>query len=111
MTQTIRGGQRVDARGIRRRLQALSRIGWSMAEFGKVIGASYRPLMKIRKGDQTKISIELGVAIVKGYEKCSMEVRTGQYANIAAELAKKKGWPPPLAWDNIDTEEHIPKDS
>lgn len=80
-----------------------------MAEFGRVIGANYRLLMKIRNGEQTRIGVELGVDIVKGYEKCSMKVQKGQYANIAAELAKKKGWPPPLAWDNIDTDEHIPK--
>ena len=100
----------VDATGTRRRLQALAVNGWSSYYLAERLGHAHPDtVQEIRKGRTLTIRLRtkdaIGVLYEELWDKPGPNLR-------AANLAKKKGWLPALAWDDdlIDRPEHEPAD-
>ena len=99
-----------DATGTRRRLQALAVNGWSSYYLAERLGHAHPATVQdIAKGKTLTIRLRTKDAIKDLYE----ELWDQPGPNVrAANLAKKKGWLPALAWDDdlIDRPEHEPAD-
>ena len=87
----------VDATGTHRRLQALCAMGYSMAELSRMLGRSERYLAVIL--DHKVINPKSAALVAALYDAHS---HIPGPSNRAKLRALKKGWKPPLAWDNID---------
>ena len=95
--------------GIQRRLQALSRIGWSMRAAAPVIGVRVDSLKAIRKAEHRDfIRRDVAEKVAAAYETMSMQVQGGRGATRARNDAMRNGWLPPLAWDDIDDPDERP---
>lgn len=92
----------VDATGSRRRIQALARMGWSTAELSRRLGKHRSYLLKVLKNDRVQSETAALVALL--YDQLSMRRATGPVAARTAAEAQAAGWPPPLAWDDIDND-------
>lgn len=95
--------------GTHRRIQALVALGWSLAEISRRAGydRSHVPLILTRHGPLQARTVE---RIAKVYDTLSMQLpeeKTGPQRHAASKarnLARRNGWPPPLAWDDIDND-------
>lgn len=100
----------LDARGARRRIQALMCLGWSQSEIARRAGMR-----------QARLSAHLHLPHVKrsSYERvCRIYDELSHLipptdttpqrmsVNRTRALARRNGWAPPMAWDDIDHDEH-----
>lgn len=94
----------VSTLGTRRRIQALNALGWSNHEIAKRLGNDRSNLTRLIYGDTMTIALAAKVAAV--YEELSMRLPTGNTQAIAnvRNRAAKRGFAPPLAWDDIDND-------
>lgn len=85
--------------GTLRRMRALARIGWTFTDIIAASGTDLHRLDQVK--DQEWVTVRFAAAIQTAYEALSMQ--RGPSVQTAARAAKK-GWPPPLAWndDEID---------
>jgi hypothetical protein len=90
----------VDATGTIRRIRALQALGWTYAEMGQQCGRSENWAYMIPRSPQVTSTTASRMARV--YEELCMVVPDGPYAERTRRMARRKGWPPPLAWDDID---------
>lgn len=88
------GNATVDATGTRRRTQALVAIGWPLDDLADRAGVSRRTLTRATTGETVTPALAASVATI--YEQLSMTVGPSRMARL---VAARKGWPPPLAWD------------
>lgn len=91
--------------GAQRRLRALSAIGWTSQNIADAAGLKLATVERIRAGVYRRIGFKLSDTIRAFYEANEMMPRVGQYAVRARRSAVRKGWLPPLAWDDIDDPE------
>lgn len=106
----------IDATGTQRRIRALSCLGWSNAEVARRAGMHPEHLPRLVKGAVT-INRRTAERIAKVYEELSMELPAGrtkqekQAISYARNTAKRRGYLPPLAWDEdkIDDPNFTPK--
>lgn len=96
-------GSYVDARGTHRRLQALSALGWSLADLSRACDRCDSWAVWVLRCSRVHSGTASLVADL--YERLCMTVPTGGYAARERRAAQAKGWAPPLAWDDIDTDE------
>ena len=102
------GGHYVDARGTRRRLQALHALGYSLERMEKLTGFSKSNLRQVVFGDRKYVFGDTADKVRAAYEIHSMRLpeaanRVEQgHITKARNRAKRLGWPVPLAWDDID---------
>lgn len=103
----------VDATGTVRRIRALQALGWTYGDMGARYGygenwanmLTRRPLVVSTNAER----------ITQIYDDLCMVIPVGPYATRTRNLARRKGWPPPLAWDDIDNDaepigwEYIPR--
>lgn len=98
----------LDNTGALRRLQALVALGWSQAELGRRLGyADCKGVSGINELMRSRQKIRRGTfaRIVALYDELSMRLppETTQYEKAVAVRARNKaarrGWAPPLAWD------------
>lgn len=100
----------IDATGTRRRLQALSRLGWATRILAERIGRNHVNVLEIMK-DQDRVYVETAEIIKRLYDDLSMvppEETPG--SKRVRTFAAKKHYAPPLAWDDetMDDPEVIP---
>lgn len=91
--------------GATRRLQALGAMGWSMMEVGRRSGLHYVTLASVQRGAQTSIGARLHHGINAVYDELHMTPGPSTRARLDA---RRKGWAPPLAWDDIDDPTQAP---
>ncbi len=107
---SVAAGRRVDATGTRRRLQALTALGWSVSCLALRTDQTVRTLRRILLADMVTADTARSVAAL--YEQLRTAApprRTGPEraaADRAVSRAQTAGWRPPLAWDDIDTEQN-----
>lgn len=99
----------VDARGVRRRLQALVALGWSLSDLARFEGVHVGTVWIWVRAERLGPSIVRRVEAL--YDLLSMTLpvedshETRQVASRARGMARRRGWVPPLAWDDIDTDD------
>lgn len=101
-TATTGHGPRI---GATRRLQALAAIGWPMTRVADETGLHFVTLACVQRGAQNRIGAQLHRGIVAAYDRLHM---TPGPSVRARNDAHRKGWAPPLAWDDIDDPNEIP---
>jgi hypothetical protein len=98
----------VDATGARRRLQALIAIGWTRTALAADLCRSTASLTRSMTSET--ITARTACQVSDLYERlwdkqpqhATDDERTA--VNAARALAANRGWPPPMAWDDIDTD-------
>lgn len=105
----LRGNPRsVPAAGTIRRAQALVALGWTMGQIATEAGVSVNTLRSIQYHGSQTVHSTTAAAVRDAYERMSMTLPDGPSAARTRALARKNGWPPPLAWNNIDDENETP---
>lgn len=96
---TLEPRVRIDAVGTRRRIQALAAIGWSLAYQAERLGrapSNYRAILAKRS-----VAVATARAVRDLYDELSMTPAPASYgASVARGRARRRGWLPPLAWDD-----------
>lgn len=106
------GGARMPSTGTVRRLQALVTMGWSQAKLGLQLG--------ITPGNFTTLMSSSAVTVRRHREVADLYERLWQTpppkatsaeagsVTRARRYARQRRWLPPLAWDDIDTDQEPP---
>lgn len=104
------GRTHVDALGARRRVQALMTLGWSQSEMARRLGMSQNQLWEIAERLET-ITAPVAERVAALYEELwnvrPTPTTRGERVSVSHALgrAKRRGYAPPMAWDDIDTDE------
>lgn len=101
--------------GARRRLQALHALGYSWSRLdGALDGYSLTAIKQLVGGQTPVIEAQHDQLIRSVYERLAMRLPTSDDAHErsgigrARNAARRKGWPPPLAWTDIDDPDERP---
>ena len=108
-SSTLAAQGRVNGRGTRRRLQALAAIGWNHHEIARRLGYPRWKVNKALEGAYVDIRVHDDIAAL--YDELwdqqppthTRAQRVGR--SYALTVARRHGWLPPLAWDDIDTDD------
>lgn len=93
----------VSARGSIRRIHALIAIGWSMEHQAERLGLKKQVIQNFAvKSPDTRIRIATAKRYADLYDELHM---TPGPSERARQIARRRGWVPPLAWDDIDNDE------
>ena len=103
--RAVRGEGNQPPHGVRRRLQALMRRGWSLTELGRRLGRSKSAMTDLLTG-VTYVQWATHTAVVALYDelwdrqpdRSTPDARRA--ATRAQRRAERQGWPPPAAWDD-----------
>lgn len=96
---SLAAGALVDSAGTVRRLRALARIGWSLGEQARRIGWSTQNYSALQR--RTHVAAGTARTVRSLYEELSMTLPApSQAVNRARNEAARKGWAPPLDWDD-----------
>jgi len=101
---------RVDARGSRRRLQALGAKGWAVSVLADIAGIHRDYLDRAHRNPSVRADVHR--MIVDLFDRLwdqepPAATRDERYARtLALQAAKAGGWLPALAWDDIDLDEY-----
>lgn len=112
----LQGGRAVPALGAQRRIQALMRMGWTSVDIAKTGGWHHRnAILRILKGQRgrptTWLQRHTDTKVREIYEQMSMTPpESTMVRRRIAAMAERNGWPPPLAWDDIDDPSECPTD-
>lgn len=98
----------VTALGIRRRVQALTRLGWTTPNVAAACNVHHDTIIDIRRRQPEFIARKVRDGIVAGYlalcdtlpQPTTQQERAG--VTRARNYAERNGWAPPIAWDDID---------
>jgi len=104
--EDLPAARRVDATGTRRRLQGLTWQGWPISELSRRSGVDDSALSKLRSGVSVNAEAQTALAIKAladelEYVSPPPSVHSRSVTR-AKNLARRNGWPPLAAWDNID---------
>lgn len=103
--RAMRGEGNQPPHGVRRRLQALMRNGWSLTELGRRLGRSKSAMTALLTG-VTYVQWATHTAVAALYDELWDQEpdRTHRDAKRAATRAQRRaereGWPPAAAWDD-----------
>lgn len=90
-------GMKVPSVGTRRRIQALTAIGWRHEDIAAHLGISGRQVGLYAQRPQ--VYFETWQAIKNVYEKLS---GTPGPSRLGGAKARNRGWAPPIAWEGVD---------
>jgi hypothetical protein len=105
-------GALVDALGTRRRVQSLAWVGWSIPQLATRAGIDKQSLHRAMRHDQ--VTAGTATAIRTLYDRLWNVTPSapGRHAATAItrarNLARRHGWHPPMAWDDIDDPNETP---
>lgn len=98
----------LSARGAQRRIQALAAVGWSLSKIGVHLGVSPERVRDILAAE--KISRGLHERVCATFDEIwdqtpPIDTVPERIAYIrTVNMAASRGWVPPAAWDDIDTD-------
>lgn len=93
----------VDATGTVRRVNALAAVGWPKRAQAERLGISFRRLSALQK--QSQVCVDTAIRVSSLFEELAMKPGPSDWSRMNA---RSKGWPPPLAWDDIDDPDERP---
>ena len=102
----MKPGTRVSARGAIRRIRALQAIGYRVSDVAEVAGMNRPHLGEICRGQFDSVTIRTHVRIDKAYRRLHMVVPNTHVADLVRRRSRRNGYEPPLAWNDIDKDEH-----
>lgn len=91
----------ISAHGAKRRLQALVALGWRLGEIAQWMGCHQSVLSVILHPDTVAVTARQHRQVAEMYRRWCMTVPAVKNTNSVAR-ARREGWAPPLAWDDID---------
>lgn len=109
----------VPALGTQRRLRALFALGWTSRDLAPLLGVGVARVGYLASDKQSTVLPETAAKVAAVYERLSMTVPADpehlspRHCAVHARqrrLAVRRGWAPPLAWDNIDDPDEQPTD-
>lgn len=110
--ENLRGGAVVPARGVHRRLQALVARGWSLSLLGRRLGKDSSAIsLLMLKADTSMATVRAVAALYDElWDQLPPRETRQQKASytFALHYAEARRWLPPLAWDDIDSDEEPP---
>lgn len=89
--------RRIDATGTRRRLQALSAIGWRWADLAAHLGGTWQTVQDMAIGGRPTVMVTTADRVRVLYARLSA---TPGPSEVSRRRAAEKGWAPPAAWDD-----------
>jgi hypothetical protein len=92
----------VPALGTTRRLRALGAMGWTLADVADRTPLAKKTLSLLMAGAQQCVTREGAEHIARVYDQLCMRQGPSERARL---LARRKGWAPPLAWDEGDLDD------
>lgn len=106
----VADGSRVDAVGVRRRLQALVAAGWTTEQLAAALPADQRRVRRLLHAEAVTAATARQVRAVLDDRwhrppPCRTEADLTR-SERAKRYAHEQGWVPALAWDDIDTDDH-----
>jgi transcriptional regulator with XRE-family HTH domain len=103
----------VEATGTVRRAQALVAIGYTLTEIAGHLGWTLQNFSSLIHDGSTpyalRVELRTAQTMTAVYDQLSMTPSTGRYAARARAMAARRGWPPPLAWDDEQLDEPAAK--
>lgn len=99
----VRGTRKVPAVGLRRRVQALARLGWTQRELAGRLGIPFESFKKIVSQPVTSRGNAEKVRLV--YAELCWQQGPSNSARLRAE---RLGWPSPIDWHDPDDPAEIP---
>lgn len=95
----------VDSVGLKRRVRALHRMGWRLEDIAREAGyTGNHPsswLNNIMR-HQKKVHLKTHARICGAYDRLCMKPGPSEHGR---KIAIKRGWPPPLAWNDEDIDD------
>jgi transcriptional regulator with XRE-family HTH domain len=82
-----------------RRLQALAAAGWTLQALADRLGVWRQHVSVVQSGDRELVRADTARAVTRVYR--DLHMTPGPNRHTAAR-ARRRGWLPPLAWDDID---------
>lgn len=108
-----RGPLKVSTDGVARRLQALHALGWTCVDMGNEMGLSKSRVAQLMSGSwYPNVFLNTARQVFELYDKLCMTVPTDStdpHSKVhvhqrARNRARRLGYVPPLAWDDIDND-------
>lgn len=101
----------IPALGTRRRLQALARLGHTGSDIAAALDLSPARISQLMRGNRSGryVLTETAAAVAEVFERLCMTIPQGWTHDRARRAAERAGWPPPLAWSNIDDPDEQPR--
>lgn len=98
-------GRMIDATGTQRRIKALVTIGYTYRALGEHLGIRHSSIWRIL--EESKVQAKTARNVIDVYNRLSMTPGSSQRA---INHAARRGWAPPLAWDDdtIDNPDAAP---
>lgn len=90
----------IPAIGTWRRIEALMCLGWSQAAIAERTGIWQPNLSKMLRTRNDRIRRSIADRIAEAYDDLSMSVPEGGRSAFVRGIARKRGYAPPLAWDD-----------
>jgi hypothetical protein len=90
---------RIPGVGTVRRVRALVAIGWSLTELAERMGWSLANLCDLVSCRSDDVAVRTAQLVAKLYGRLSMTPNAGPLSGRARAMARRKGWVPPLAWN------------
>lgn len=101
--ENLADAARVPAGATARRLQALIAIGWTRQELARRIGCTSANMRYHLLDDSYLVSVATARRVASIYDELSMTPPPDSLATRRAlALARRRGWVPPLEWDDIE---------
>lgn len=100
--------RRIDPTGTGRRVQALIALGWTYLDIERATGLQDAELRRFALGHRAYVYSSTHAKVDAAYRRLCMVVppstnsREKQARTKARNIARRHGWLPPLAWDDID---------
>ena len=95
--------------GITRRITALHALGWAGPAIAAEAGISINTLRRSATTAQGSSTHAPHSAVIAAFDRLCMTRPEGHYANRTRAMARRRGWPPPLAYDDIDNPDEQPQ--
>lgn len=95
----------VPAVGTQRRIRALMVLGWTSRDIAERCGWTTPQAVTELLTARRFLQRSTAALVAATYEQLSMRPGPSAQNRLRAE---RKGWPPPLAWDNIDDPDELP---
>lgn len=94
--------------GTRRRIRALQAVGYSFPMIAEAADMSPKTIADLCYRSE-RVSTQTARVVAEVYERLCMKQPTGMFVKRSRLMAARKGWAPPLAWDDIDDPDEMPR--